>query len=129
MRRHHGRAPTPIAGHVDYVAALVDPATKAVAVRILAPNVDRVLRKDMFVRVAIKAAIEHSGFSSRRRRCCATSRICPFVFVARAERRSRGAGSTLGSRVGDSYEVRPGSPPASRWSPKARSSSQFAESQ
>ena len=51
----------PLSGTVDYVAAMVDPATKAVTVRIVVPNTDLLLRRDMFVRVQIKSAHEHHG--------------------------------------------------------------------
>src|SRR5947208_1004411 len=40
-------ASLPLTGRVDYVAALVDPSSKAIAVRVLVPNMNHVLRKDM----------------------------------------------------------------------------------
>ena len=48
-------------GRVDYVGALVDPASKATAVRIVVPNPKRALKQNMLVHV------DHSRFASRGR--------------------------------------------------------------
>src|ERR1700681_4956846 len=40
----------PITGRVDYISALVDPTTRAVAVRIVAPNPHELLKRDLYVR-------------------------------------------------------------------------------
>jgi len=54
-------SPTPFAGRVTYIAALVDPATKATAVRVVVPNTRRLLKKDMYVQVSIHASRERNG--------------------------------------------------------------------
>ena len=44
-------SPDTLVGHVDYVAALVDTATRATGVRILVENRHEILKRDMYVRV------------------------------------------------------------------------------
>jgi cobalt-zinc-cadmium efflux system membrane fusion protein len=98
-------SPKPIVGKVDYVAALVDPASKAVAVRVLVPNVGRVLRKDMFVRVAIHAARPRSGILVPTSAVLRDENNLPFVFVAAPGGSFDRRQITLGGQLGDSYEV------------------------
>src|SRR6185437_16544280 len=102
-------SPTPIAGRVDYVAALVDPASKAVSVRVVAPNRGGVLRRDMFVRVEITSGVPHSGVLVPTSAVLRDEENLPFVFVSVKtgngfERRR----VELGSRVGDQYEITSG---------------------
>src|SRR6476646_9145701 len=52
--------PTPITGRVDYVAALVDPASRATSVRISVPNRGNQLKRDMYVRVSINSDLKRS---------------------------------------------------------------------
>jgi cobalt-zinc-cadmium efflux system membrane fusion protein len=99
---------TPIQGRVDYVAALVDPESKAVAVRILAPNLGHVLRKDMFVRVAIHATHEHTGLLVPSTSVLRDEENLPFVYVAATNGSFDRRRVTLGSRVGDDYEITSG---------------------
>src|SRR5512141_2585024 len=54
-------SPDTIRGRVDYVAALVDPATKATAVRVLVPNRSGLLRRDMLVNVEIQSDRRRTG--------------------------------------------------------------------
>ncbi|MGH7619415.1 MAG: efflux RND transporter periplasmic adaptor subunit, partial [Gemmatimonadaceae bacterium] len=93
---------TPIPGKVDYIAALADPGTKAVTVRVLAPNNNRVLRRDMFVRVEIKARDEHRGILVPLAAVLRDDQNLPYVYVEAtggfARRRI-----DLGTRVGDQY--------------------------
>ena len=96
---------TPLAGRVDYVAALADPGTKAVSVRILVPNVRRVLRRDMFVRVQIKSSHEHQGILVPVASVLRDDQNLPYVFVEAGNTGFARRRITLGTRVGDSYEV------------------------
>lgn len=100
-------SPVPIPGRVDYVAALVDPASKAVAVRIVAPNNNLVLRRDMFVRVRIKSAHEHHGLLVPVSAVLRDEQNLPFVYVANGNDFGRRR-IELGSRVDDHYEVASG---------------------
>ena len=100
------RAPVP--GRVDYIASLADPGTKAVQVRILAPNTGRVLRRDMFVRVEIKSSSEHHGILVPVSSVLRDEQNLPFVFVAAGNNGYGRRHITLGTRVGDRYEATSG---------------------
>jgi cobalt-zinc-cadmium efflux system membrane fusion protein len=97
----------PIPGRVDYVAALADPGTKAVSVRIVAPNVNHLLRRDMFVRVQIKSAHEHRGILVPVASVLRDDQNLPYVFVATGTAYARRR-IDLGTRVGDKYEITSG---------------------
>ena len=72
-----GASPTPIEGTVTYVGSLVDPSSKATAVRILAPNPRGILKRDMLVNVSIRErSCRATRCSSRSAPCCATTRTC-----------------------------------------------------
>jgi membrane fusion protein, heavy metal efflux system len=98
----------PLPGKVDYIAALADPGTKAVTVRILVPNNNQVLRRDMFVRVQIKSSQEHRGMLVPVSSVMRDDQNLPFVFVAAANNTFARRQIVLGSRVGDKYEVTSG---------------------
>ncbi|HEX2637890.1 MAG TPA: efflux RND transporter periplasmic adaptor subunit [Gemmatimonadales bacterium] len=101
-------APDTLVGRVDYVADLVDPATKATAVRVVVPNRTRSLRRDMLVRVAIRASRPRTGITIPVAAVLRDDENLPFVYVT-------GTGGTferrrvdLGGRIGDRYEVASG---------------------
>ena len=98
----------PISGRVDYVAALADPGTKAISVRVVAPNANHLLRRDMFVRVQIKSGHEHHGILVPTSSVLRDDQNLPFVFVAAGANGFARRRIDLGSRVGDSYEVTSG---------------------
>ncbi|HWH52841.1 MAG TPA: efflux RND transporter periplasmic adaptor subunit [Gemmatimonadaceae bacterium] len=98
----------PIPGKVDYIASLADPGTKAVTVRILVPNNNQVLRRDMFVRVQIKSSQEHRGMLVPVSSVMRDDENLPFVFVAAANNAFARRRIDLGSRIGDKYEVTSG---------------------
>jgi cobalt-zinc-cadmium efflux system membrane fusion protein len=99
-------SPTPIQGRVDYVAALVDPSSKAVSVRVLAPNTRGILRRDMFVRVQIRSGAPHDGVLVPTAAVLRNEENLPFVFVtAKSGRGFERRRVELGSRVGDQYEI------------------------
>jgi len=100
------RAPLP--GRVDYVAALADPGTKAVSVRVVVPNNNHVLRRDMFVRVQIKSGHEHRGIMVPVAAVLRDDQNLPYVFVLAANNGFARRRITLGTRVGDNYEVSAG---------------------
>ena len=100
-------ARAPIPGKVDYIASLADPGTKAVQVRVVTPNNNRVLRRDMFVRVQIKSAAEHHGILVPVSSVLRDEQNLPFVFVVMGKGFGRRR-ITLGTRVGDKYEVSAG---------------------
>jgi cobalt-zinc-cadmium efflux system membrane fusion protein len=122
-------ARTPITGRVDYVASLVDPGTKAVSVRVVAPNNNRALRKDMFVRVEIKAKQEHRGLLVPASSVMRDEENLPFVFIAATGGTFARRRVDIGSRVGDNYEVTAGLKPGDQVVAEGALFLQFAESQ
>jgi cobalt-zinc-cadmium efflux system membrane fusion protein len=103
-----GALPTAITGQVTYVSALVDPASKAAAVRILSPNPRGVLKRDMLVNVAIRAAEGRNGLLIPVSAVMRDDQNLPFVFVARPNNHYGRRQVTLGARTGDQYEVSAG---------------------
>jgi cobalt-zinc-cadmium efflux system membrane fusion protein len=97
-------------GRVDYVAALVDPATKATAVRVLVPNRGGLLRRDMLVNVEIRSDRQRTGLLVPVASVLRNDENLPYVFIGsgRAFVRRR---IELGQRVGDRYEVKSGIQP------------------
>ncbi len=118
----------PIPGHVDYIASLADPGTKAVSVRIVAPNNNHALRKDMFVRVQIKSSHEHTGLLVPTSSVLRDDENLPFVFVAVGNAYARRR-IDLGPRVGDKYQVTSGLAAGDQVVSEGALFLQFAESQ
>ena len=103
-----GAWPAPIIGQVTYVSALVDPASKAAAVRILAPNPRGVLKRDMLVNVSIRAAQGRNGLLIPVSAVMRDDQNLPFVFLARPNNRYGRRQIVISSRIGDQYEVTSG---------------------
>ncbi len=101
-------APDTLLGRVDYVADLVDPATKATAVRVVVPNRTRLLRRDMLVRVAIRASRTRTGITIPVAAVLRDDENLPFVYVAVTGGTFGRRRVELGGRVGDRYEVTSG---------------------
>jgi cobalt-zinc-cadmium efflux system membrane fusion protein len=103
-----GASPRPLAGTVDYVQALVDPATKATQVRVIVPNTGHLLKRDMYVTVTIHSSKDKHGILLPVSAVLRDENNLPFVFVQLPgggfERRQ----VTLGSRVNDKYEISAG---------------------
>ncbi len=119
----------PMPGKVDYVGAVVDPNSKAVAVRVLVPNVNHALRRDMFVRVEIESAHVHSGVLIPASALLRDEDNLPFVFVQLPDRSFNRRRITLGSRVDGSYEVTAGLAPGDKVVAEGALFIQFAETQ
>jgi membrane fusion protein, heavy metal efflux system len=101
-------APDTLPGRVDYVADLVDPATKATAVRVVVPNRNRLLRRDMLVRVTIRTLRPRTGIMVPVVAVLRDDENLPFVYVAAAGGAFDRRRVDLGGRVGDRYEVASG---------------------
>lgn len=95
-------------GKVDYVSALVDPTTRAVAVRVVAKNPTGALRKDLYVRVAIESRGVSTGLLAPVSALLRDDENLPFVFVAKPDGDFYRRRVTLGARVGDEEEVTSG---------------------
>jgi cobalt-zinc-cadmium efflux system membrane fusion protein len=103
-----GASQKPLSGTVDYVEALVDPATKATQVRVVVPNTGHLLKRDMYVTATIHSSQEKHGILLPVSAVLRDENNLPFVFVQSAgggfERRQ----VTLGSRFADQYEISAG---------------------
>lgn len=98
----------PVPAHVDYVAPIVDPGTKATSVRIVAENPGQLLKRDLFVRMVIHSVSEISGILVPAAAVLRDDDNLPFVLVAGADGSFLRRRVTLGHRVGDKYELSTG---------------------
>jgi cobalt-zinc-cadmium efflux system membrane fusion protein len=103
-----GASPSPIEGRVAYVGSLVDPSSKATAVRILAPNPPGILKRDMLVNVSIRAAQAKNALMVELGAVLRDDQNLPFVYVALPNSRFARRQVTIGARSGDSLEVTSG---------------------
>jgi cobalt-zinc-cadmium efflux system membrane fusion protein len=125
-------SPTPFVGRVTYIAALVDPATKATAVRVVVPNTRRLLKKDMYVQVSIHASRERNGLLVPVTSVLRDDDNLPFVFVEVSSANGTSFARrqiTIGNRVGDEYEVKAGVKAGERIISEGALFVQFAQSQ
>jgi membrane fusion protein, heavy metal efflux system len=119
----------PPSGRVDYVAALVDPGTKATAVRILVENTGRVLKRDMFVRVRIHSARVRTGLLVPVAAMLRDEENLPFLFIAASDGSFVRRKVTVGYRVDDRYEITSGLAAGDQVIANGAVFIQFAESQ
>ena len=122
-------SPKPVIGRVDYVAALVDPGTKATAVRIVADNARRLLKRDMFVRLQIHSRSRRTGLVIPASALLRDEDNLPFVFIALPDSSFARRRITYGYRVGDGYEVTSGLAAGDQVLANGALFIQFAESQ
>jgi len=103
-----GAGGAPVSGRVDYISAIVDPATRAIPVRIVAPNPHGIFKRDLYVRVAIRSSRETTGLLVPVSAVLRDDENLPFVFVASPDDSFARRRVQLGSRVGDRQEVTSG---------------------
>jgi cobalt-zinc-cadmium efflux system membrane fusion protein len=120
---------TKVRGTVDYVAPIVDPGTKATMVRIVADNSAQLLKRDMFVRMQIQSRRERSGLLVPVAAVLRDDDNLPFVFVTTADGSFDHRRVTLGTRVGNSYEITLGLKPGEQVVANGALFLQFAERQ
>jgi cobalt-zinc-cadmium efflux system membrane fusion protein len=95
-------------GHVAYVGALVDPTTRATSVRVLVENHRDLLKRDMYVDVAIRATHARNGLLVPVSAVLRDDNNLPFAFVSQPDSGFERRHVSLGSRVGDRYEITSG---------------------
>jgi cobalt-zinc-cadmium efflux system membrane fusion protein len=98
-------------GRVQTVSAEVDPTTGAVVARVVLQNPGAVLKKQMYVRVAIEGRGVRTGLLVPVSAILRDDENLPFVYVAGGSGGSGGFARrrvTIGRRVGDSYDVTEG---------------------
>ncbi|HEV7502303.1 MAG TPA: efflux RND transporter periplasmic adaptor subunit [Vicinamibacteria bacterium] len=124
-----GASPEAFPGTVNYIAAFVDPNTRAIAVRIVAANPKGVLKKDLYVNVSIHSKRDASGILVPVSAVLRDDENLPFVYVQNADGTFVRRRVTLGAQVGERYEIREGLQPPERVVADGGLFMQFAESQ
>jgi cobalt-zinc-cadmium efflux system membrane fusion protein len=97
-----------LSGTVDNIAALVNPDTRSVQVRVVVDNPDEVLKKQMYVRVVLQSHDESTGLLVPVSAVLRDDENLPFVYVAQPDGSFARAHVTLGYRAGDQYQVSEG---------------------
>lgn len=100
-----------ISGTVDNISALVDPDTRSVVVRVVAENPRQLLKKNMYVRVKIRARQASKGLLVPVSAILRDTENLPFVYVAQSDHSFARQPVTLGPRVDDQYEILSGLKP------------------
>jgi membrane fusion protein, heavy metal efflux system len=95
-------------GTVDNIAALVDPDTRSVAVRVVAKNPADFLKKQMYVRVLIHAQKESTGTLIPVSAVLRDDVNLPFVFEVQPDGSFARQHVTLAYRTGDQYDIADG---------------------
>jgi cobalt-zinc-cadmium efflux system membrane fusion protein len=95
-------------GRVDNIAALVDPDTRSVAVRIVADNPGDFLKKQMYVRILIQAREESTGLLVPVSSILRDDENLPFVYLVQPDGSFSRQHVTLGGRTGEQYDIADG---------------------
>lgn len=103
-----GIATNNFSGKVDNISALVDPDTRSVAVRVVAGNPGGFLKKQMYVRVIIRARTESTGLLVPVSAILRDEEDLPFVYVALPDGSFARRRVMLGYRVDDRYDITSG---------------------
>jgi cobalt-zinc-cadmium efflux system membrane fusion protein len=103
-----GMGSTSIPGTVDNIAALVDPDTRSVLVRVLVENPARLLKKQMYVRVSIHARQESTAILIPNSAILRDDENLPFVYETRSDGSFARQPVTLGYHAGDQVEISTG---------------------
>ncbi|WP_255324843.1 efflux RND transporter periplasmic adaptor subunit [Rhodanobacter sp. OR444] len=103
-----------LAGTLDNIAAVVNPNTRAIAARIVVPNPQGALRKQMYVRVRIQSRQASKGLLVPASALLRDDDNLPFVYLAQADGSFARRHVTTGSRTGDDYLVSDGLRPGDR---------------
>lgn len=116
-------------GRVDYVAAIVDPTTRSVAVRIAAKNPGQLLKRDQYVRVSIHSHRESRGILAPVSAVLRNDENLPFLFIANSDGTFDRRQVTIGSQVGDRIEIASGLSAGEKVVTQGGLFMQFAQSQ
>ena len=95
-------------GTVDNISALVSPDTRSVVARVVVENPGDSLKKQMYVRVAIKSRQESAGMLVPVSAILRDDENLPFVYVAQHDGAFARQHVTLGYRTGDQYDIAAG---------------------
>jgi membrane fusion protein, heavy metal efflux system len=97
-----------LAGRVDNIAAVVNPDTRSVVVRVAVENPQDLLKKQMYVRVRIHARQESGGLLVPVAAILRDDENLPFVYVVQRDGSFARRPVTLGYRAEERYEITAG---------------------
>jgi membrane fusion protein, heavy metal efflux system len=97
-----------LSGTVDNISTLVDPDTRAVAVRVVVENPGNLLKKQMYVHVLLQARHATTGLLIPVAALLRDDENLPFVYVARPDGSFARQHVTQGYRAGDQYDITAG---------------------
>ena len=103
-----------VSGTVDNISALVNPDTRSVVARVVVENPGNFLKKQMYVRVAIKSRQESAGMLVPVSAILRDDENLPFVYVVQRDGSFARQHVTLGHRTGDRYDIAAGLNPGNR---------------
>jgi membrane fusion protein, heavy metal efflux system len=109
-----GVAGKTLSGTVGNVAALVDPNTRSIAVRVVVDNPGDFLKKQMYVHVRLESRLETNGVLAPVSAILRDDQNLPFVYVVQPDDSYARQHVTLGYRSGDRYEIASGLRPGQR---------------
>jgi len=109
-----GDGSKPLAGKVTYVAAEVDPDTRATLARVQVDNPGDLLKKQMYVSVKIHSANAETGLRIPVEAILRDDENLPFVYVAQPDGSFARRHVTLGARSDDQYVITKGLRPGDR---------------
>jgi membrane fusion protein, heavy metal efflux system len=98
----------PFHGTVENVSASVDPNTRAVVARIVAPNPGNLLKKQMYVDVSIESSVVSTGLLVPVSAVLRDDENLPFVYLALRDGSFARRHVTLGYRDSQNYDVTSG---------------------
>jgi membrane fusion protein, heavy metal efflux system len=99
---------TQLSGRVENISSLVNPDTRAVAVRVVVENPQRILKKQMYVRVLIRARQESTGLLVPVSSILRDDENLPFVYRAQSDGSFARQHVTLSYRISDQYDIAAG---------------------
>jgi cobalt-zinc-cadmium efflux system membrane fusion protein len=95
-------------GVIDNISALVDPDTRSVVARVVVKNPGDFLKKQMYVRVRIRARRESSGLLVPASAILRDDLNLPFVYLAQPDGSFARQHVTLGYRSDDQFDISEG---------------------
>src|SRR6185369_1043568 len=103
-----GNGTGPFRGTVENISASVDPDTRAIVTRIVAPNPGNLLKKQMYVDVSIESGRAATGLLVPVSAILRDDQNLPFVYIAMPDGSFARRDVTIGYRDSQNYDVTSG---------------------
>ncbi len=124
---HSPILPSPLAGHVTYIGAAIDPDTLTVPVRIAVPNPGGMLKSGMYVSVEIRPGAPENEIVVPTAAVLRDDDNLPFLYVQKGPGQFARRHVALGDVVGDDYVIASGLHPGEQVLAAGAVFIQFAE--